>query len=108
MKTDIEIARETPKKPIAEIAASLGIRPEELELYGNYKAKITDDFIKRNADKPEQAHFQFLICGSHKISSQNQVLKRRKEKSRGKNSPGAQTAVVCSFFSHPDSQAIPA
>nr|MBQ4319561.1 formate--tetrahydrofolate ligase [Clostridia bacterium] len=52
MKTDIEIARDTVKKPISEIAASLGVMPEELELYGNYKAKINDAFIKRNADKP--------------------------------------------------------
>jgi len=52
MKTDIEIAREAVKKPITEVAATLGVKPEELELYGNYKAKITDAFIKRNADKP--------------------------------------------------------
>jgi len=53
MKTDIEIAREAYKKPITEIAAGLGVLPEELELYGNYKAKINDAFIKRNADKKD-------------------------------------------------------
>ncbi len=52
MKTDIEIARDAVKKPISEIASALGVMPEELELYGNYKAKINDSFIKRNENKP--------------------------------------------------------
>ncbi|MGM9636566.1 MAG: formate--tetrahydrofolate ligase [Eubacteriales bacterium] len=50
--TDIEIAHKAKLKPICEIAEGLGIRPEELELYGNYKAKINDSFIRRNADRP--------------------------------------------------------
>ena len=45
MKQDIEIAQEAPIKPIVEIAASLGIPPDELELYGKYKAKIPLHFI---------------------------------------------------------------
>lgn len=53
MKTDIEIAQNTPMKPVTEIAAELGIEETELELYGRYKAKITDDFIKRNQGKPD-------------------------------------------------------
>jgi formate--tetrahydrofolate ligase len=40
MKTDIEIAQEVAIKPIVEIAEKLGINPDELELYGKYKAKI--------------------------------------------------------------------
>ncbi|MGM9680324.1 MAG: formate--tetrahydrofolate ligase [Eubacteriales bacterium] len=50
--TDIEIAHQAKMRPIGEIAENLGIRPDELELYGNYKAKINDSFIKRNADRP--------------------------------------------------------
>ncbi|MBD5537058.1 MAG: formate--tetrahydrofolate ligase [Lachnospiraceae bacterium] len=53
MKTDIEIAQATEMKPITEIAGRLGIDAEELELYGKYKAKISDAYIKRisgNAD----------------------------------------------------------
>ncbi len=38
--------------PISKIAENLGVQPDELELYGNYKAKITDGFINRMADKP--------------------------------------------------------
>lgn len=40
MKSDIEIARETPLKPIEEIAAGLGIDREEIEAYGRYIAKV--------------------------------------------------------------------
>lgn len=50
--SDIEIAQSAKMKPIAEIAAELGIEDEELELYGKYKAKISDGFIRRNADRP--------------------------------------------------------
>lgn len=51
MKTDIEIAREAKMLPISEIASSLGIKNDELELYGNYKAKINDAFLKRTEDR---------------------------------------------------------
>ncbi len=40
MLSDIEIAQQTEMRPIQQIAASLGVRDEELELYGHYKAKI--------------------------------------------------------------------
>ena len=51
MKTDIQIAQEAKMLPIAEIAAELGVADEELELYGRYKAKITDAFLTRTASK---------------------------------------------------------
>ncbi|MBR2463984.1 MAG: formate--tetrahydrofolate ligase [Clostridia bacterium] len=51
MKTDIQIAQEAKMLPIAEIAAELGVADEELELYGRYKAKITDSFLTRTASK---------------------------------------------------------
>lgn len=51
--TDLEIAQSTPMKPITDIANRLGITPEDLELYGKYKAKlplslISDDKIKNS------------------------------------------------------------
>ena len=52
MRTDIEIAQQVPLKPIAEIASMVGILPDELELYGKYKAKITDEVLARLSDKP--------------------------------------------------------
>ena len=51
MKTDIEIAKEAKMLPITEIATALGIEDDELELYGKYKAKINDAFLKRTADR---------------------------------------------------------
>ena len=53
MLTDIEIAQQAELKPIKEIADSLGIREEELEPYGRYKAKLTDDVALRLKDKPD-------------------------------------------------------
>ena len=53
MLTDIEIAQQATLKPIAEIATSLGIREEELEPYGRFKAKINDQLANRLADKPD-------------------------------------------------------
>jgi formate--tetrahydrofolate ligase len=52
MLTDIEIAQQCKMKPITEIAAQLGIQPEELEPYGHYKAKLSDELADRLADRP--------------------------------------------------------
>ena len=52
MRTDIEIAQQVPLKPITEIASMVGILPDELELYGKYKAKITDEVLARLSDRP--------------------------------------------------------
>ena len=53
MKTDIQIAQEAEMKHIKEVAASIGITEDELEFYGKYKAKLSDelwDRIKDNRD----------------------------------------------------------
>lgn len=47
MKTDIEIAQSANMKPICEIAEDLGISADELELYGKYKAKLSDKLCDR-------------------------------------------------------------
>lgn len=47
MKTDIQIAQEAIMKPIKEVAKKAGIAPEELELYGNYKAKLSYELMNR-------------------------------------------------------------
>ena len=43
MKTDIQIAQEATMLPIKDVAASIGIKEDDLELYGKYKAKISDE-----------------------------------------------------------------
>ncbi len=50
--SDIEIAQEATLKPIAQIAEELGLLPEELELYGEHKAKIRLSVRDRLADRP--------------------------------------------------------
>lgn len=53
MKTDIEIAKEAVLLPVVEVAKKLDISPDELELYGKHKAKLTDelwDRVKENED----------------------------------------------------------
>lgn len=47
MKTDIEIAAACKMKPIVEIAAMLGIAPDEIECYGKYKAKLSNELGER-------------------------------------------------------------
>ncbi|MCR5510116.1 MAG: formate--tetrahydrofolate ligase [Lachnospiraceae bacterium] len=47
MKTDIEIAQEAKLKPITEVAATIGISEDDLELYGRYKAKLSDEYISK-------------------------------------------------------------
>ena len=53
MKTDIQIAHEAKMLPIKNIADELGVLDDELELYGKFKAKITDEFLDRMKDKPD-------------------------------------------------------
>ncbi len=53
VKSDIEIARAAKKKPIQDIGAKLGIPAKDLEPYGHDKAKVSFDFIKSLANKPD-------------------------------------------------------
>lgn len=53
MKTDIQIAQEAELYPIVEVAKALHITEDELELYGKYKAKISDECLERNASNPD-------------------------------------------------------
>ncbi|CAM4068224.1 formate--tetrahydrofolate ligase [Paracoccus yeei] len=52
MRSDIEIARDASKRPIAEIAARLGLGPQQILPYGHDKAKITHEAIAELADRP--------------------------------------------------------
>ena len=51
--SDIEIAQEAYLKPIAQIAEEVGLRPDELELHGNYKAKVKLEVLDRLKDVPD-------------------------------------------------------
>lgn len=53
MKTDIQIAQEATMLPIKDVAESIGIKEDDLELYGKYKAKISDELINRTKENPD-------------------------------------------------------
>lgn len=53
MKTDIQIAQEATMLPIKDVVASIGIEEDDLELYGKYKAKISDELINRTKKNPD-------------------------------------------------------
>ena len=53
MKTDIQIAQEAELQPIREVAASLGISEDDLELYGKYKAKLSSGFMNEIKDRED-------------------------------------------------------
>lgn len=53
MKTDIQIAQEATMKPVKEVAAAYGIVEDDLELYGKYKAKLTDELWQKVEKNPD-------------------------------------------------------
>ncbi len=53
MKTDIQIAQEAKLLPIREVAEKLDITEDELELYGKYKAKLSDEYMERISKRPD-------------------------------------------------------
>ena len=52
MKTDIEIAHESKMLPIVEVASNFGIDGNDIELYGKYKCKLSEEYISSIKDKP--------------------------------------------------------
>ncbi|MCI8559950.1 MAG: formate--tetrahydrofolate ligase [Dorea sp.] len=53
MKTDIQIAQEAKMAHIKDVAATLGINEEDLEFYGKYKAKLSDDVWEKVKERPD-------------------------------------------------------
>lgn len=53
MKSDIEIAQEAKLENIVDVAGKIGIAAEDLELYGKYKAKISDEYIESIQSRPD-------------------------------------------------------
>jgi formate--tetrahydrofolate ligase len=51
MRSDIEIARSIEMKNIVDVASEYGIDADDLEMYGKYKAKLSEDFLKAHEDK---------------------------------------------------------
>ena len=56
--SSLEIAQEATLRPISEIAAAAGLEPDEVDLYGRYKAKVSLSVLDRLADRPDAK----LVC----------------------------------------------
>ena len=53
MKTDIQIAQEAVMLPIKEVAEKIGLMEDDIELYGKYKAKISNEYYDRIKDNED-------------------------------------------------------
>lgn len=53
MKSDIQIAQEAKMEPIVKVAEKIGLKDDDIELYGKYKCKISLDVYKKNKDKKD-------------------------------------------------------
>ena len=53
MKSDIDIALEAELQPIQQVAEVLGISGDDLDLYGKYKAKLTDELWEKIKDRQD-------------------------------------------------------
>lgn len=53
MKSDIEIAQEAIMFPITQVAETIGIKEQDLELYGKYKAKLSEEYLQSLQDRPD-------------------------------------------------------
>ena len=72
MKTDIQIAQEAELMHIKDVAASIGISEEELEFYGKYKAKLSDELW---GERKRPQGWKTGSCDSH----QSDPGRRRKD-----------------------------
>jgi len=63
--TDIEISRSQVPKPIDQLAREIGIHPDEIELYGKAKAKISLKILQRLAHRPDGKYVVVGGCYSY-------------------------------------------
>ena len=65
--SDIEIARAANMHPITEVAEKVGIPANALELYGNSKAKLSQEFIKSLEGRPDHCNSEFELTRKDKV-----------------------------------------
>ncbi len=73
MKTDVQIAQEAQKQHIREIAQKVGVSEDNLELYGNFKAKVDLEVLENLKDKPNGK--LILVTAPHQLKVER--LKKR-------------------------------
>ena len=78
MLSSLEIAQAAVMRPIADVAAEVGIEPDELELYGRYKAKVDLSILDRLADAPDAQADQ--RHGDHADARRARARRRRRSR----------------------------
>ena len=73
MKTDIQIAQEATMLPIKEVTAKIGLTEDDLELYGKYKAKISNEYWNKIKDN-EDGTKQFVITSKTDIDLRKKLF----------------------------------
>ena len=91
MKSDIQIANEANMRPITEIGSKLGIKEQDLELYGRYKAKIPLNYI--DPEKVERSNLILVSAISPTPAGEGKTTMSI-GLSQGLNKIGANTSVV--------------
>ena len=102
MKTDIQIAQEATMFPIKDVAASIGIKEDDLELYGKYKAKISDELINRTKKNPDGEILSNMEPNSERKSSYSKL---RLSKSRQAISKASFSLFASSFCKYSEALA---
>ena len=75
MLSDIEIAQQATLLPIKEVASQIGISEDELEFYGKYKAKLSDELSARVSQNPDGK--LILVTARSRIRYQGRSRRRR-------------------------------
>jgi formyltetrahydrofolate synthetase len=86
---DIDIAQAATLKPIAQVAEEMGLLPGELELYGDYKAKIKLEVLERLADAPDGKYIDVTAITPTPLG-EGKNLPRRWVEPGNWRSPGSQ------------------
>jgi len=76
---DIEIAQEATLKPITQVAEELGLLPDEIELYGPYKAKVKLEVLERLKDTPSGKYVDVTAINANTIGGRQNNHNRRSE-----------------------------
>ena len=98
MKTDIEIAQEAEMEPIKNVAARCGISEDDLELYGKYKAKISDEYINSVKDNEDGKLILVTAINPTPAGEGKTTITVGLGEAFGKLGKKAVIAITCSMF----------
>ena len=82
--TDIEIAKNVKLEKITEIAKKIDINEDDIESYGKYKAKISNDIYTKLAKKENDLHSSHSVDEADDIHEEKTILKKARKSSRQK------------------------